>query len=741
MRILATVLVCFLWRASIAAEWCLTNAPNCVANWRASDIVTNGSVVSIPDYNGSAYSLSNGSTASTWPIVQTNSIGGQNTIRFDGTNHFVYNPNFQVSQPFEMVLIYKYRGASDNSAHWIVTSSILNSTPRVKYYTEFVDRALYANAGVSLHYEAGNTPPFQWKVDSVGIDGANSYIYINENLGVSGNAGDNDLDGIYIGCYPNLVASGQFDLAEIAIYSSTNSPASRSNIVAYFMDFYNGGASLPGTNIFYASPSGAGDGSLNNPWNLNSALSSEQMVPGSTLYLRGGTYYGPFYSLIYGTTNDYINVLPYGSERVILAAGTNQTAGAILEISGQGTVFQNIEIMNTSTNRLTEVDYAVGVSVYGPYNKIINCSIHDTGEGIWVGLGAYQTEIYGCWIFNNGGQNFGVDSRGHGHGIYARSMIPTTLISDNIIFNQFGLGIQCYTTSSRQPLNGFTLDGNISFGNGRLSESGDGECNMLVAGGGLVDNLIVQSNFLFSIGYDCGANSKFGSGQNPGDTRQSEGSAIFSGNRFFGSYNYVTCFTNVVFTNNFMAGDATILWLTFTEQSATSTPAWSIYDWNNNIYNLSWSHPFFLSTNSSHANTFATWVSTGFDVNSSFSAYLPTQLEAYTRTNKYNPNRAHLVVINWPTNDNVSVDLSHFLSEGAGYRILNGQNPLAAAVVSGAYSNVVSIPMTNLSVAIASGHIAPPSVAPLFGVFIVEKINPATSTIGTVRANTLILRQ
>jgi len=79
------------------ASWCLTNPATCVANWRMSMIVTNGSMVSVPDYNGSPYALSNGAASSTRPTMLTNSIGTSNVLRFDGTNQYLWNASFAVS--------------------------------------------------------------------------------------------------------------------------------------------------------------------------------------------------------------------------------------------------------------------------------------------------------------------------------------------------------------------------------------------------------------------------------------------------------------------------------------------------------------------------------------------------------------------------------------------------------------------------------------------------------------------
>jgi hypothetical protein len=61
--------------------------------------------------------------------------------------------------------------------------------------------------------------------------------------------------------------------------------------------------------------SSSGNGSINNPWNLRTALNQPASVqPGSTIYLRGGTYTGTFTSSLAGTAAAPIVVRSYPGE-------------------------------------------------------------------------------------------------------------------------------------------------------------------------------------------------------------------------------------------------------------------------------------------------------------------------------------------------------------------------------------------------------------------------------------------
>src|SRR6266851_10415745 len=68
---------------------------------------------------------------------------------------------------------------------------------------------------------------------------------------------------------------------------------------------------------FYVAPNGSpsGNGSITNPWNLQTALNQRlRVVPGATIYLRGGTYTGKFSSNLTGLLTLPITVRSYPGE-------------------------------------------------------------------------------------------------------------------------------------------------------------------------------------------------------------------------------------------------------------------------------------------------------------------------------------------------------------------------------------------------------------------------------------------
>src|SRR3982751_3758669 len=81
------------------------------------------------------------------------------------------------------------------------------------------------------------------------------------------------------------------------------------------------GPNLPTGNVYYVSPnaSSSGDGSIGNPWRLQTALNQPSAVqPGDTIWLRGGTYIGTFNSYLTGTSSAPIIVRGYPGEHAVI---------------------------------------------------------------------------------------------------------------------------------------------------------------------------------------------------------------------------------------------------------------------------------------------------------------------------------------------------------------------------------------------------------------------------------------
>lgn len=245
------------------------------------------------------------------------------------------------------------------------------------------------------------------------------------------------------------------------------------------------------TNVFYVSPQGTpgGDGSIERPWGLATALAQPKVIkPGAIIWLRGGTYQGPFTSLLKGAQASPITVRSYPGEWAILD-GVGSTTSTLL-VKGTSTIYRDFEVMNSGTNRLSK--RATGVYVNGSRTKFINLIVHDTGLGIAFYSGASDSELYGNIIYNGGWDE---SDRGHGPGIYAQNQTGVKRIADNIVFNQFSHGIQIYGSSTAY-LDNIYLEGNAFFRNGTLSREGF-QTNIHIGGGRIAQNPTLIQNYTY----------------------------------------------------------------------------------------------------------------------------------------------------------------------------------------------------------------------------------------------------
>jgi hypothetical protein len=429
---------------------------------------------------------------------------------------------------------------------------------------------------------------------------------------------------------------------------------------------------------FYVAATGssAGDGSLDNPWDLQTALYQPSAVhPGDTIWLRGGTYAGKFISSLTGTPSAPIKVRQYPGERAIIdGACCTSTYTLTFNQYGSYTWFWGLEVTNSNTTRTNPIagsnvpnERALGINVSAVGIKLINMVIHDTGQGIFM-AGNVTSEAYGNLIYYNG---WSAPDRGHGHAIYVQNVLPATkTIKDNIMFAQFGFGLHAYTEDG--TLDKIYAEGNTSFIEGVLA--GYYTYNMLYGGLTVANNPSLISNYTYTP-ISAGGNNLLGY-VGGGCTN-----ATVTGNYFVGNtaLKLVNCATGLSMTSNTFYGDL------------------------------------------------SGFTSSQYPSNTYYSSR-PTATQVFVRPNQYESGRANITVFNWARSAAVSVDLGELLDEGDEFVVRNAQDFFGPPVVSATYSEgSVEIPMEGLAVAQPIGHPSPPSVAPDFGAFVVELLRPARS--------------
>ncbi len=469
----------------------------------------------------------------------------------------------------------------------------------------------------------------------------------------------------------------------------------------------------------FVGPGGSpsGDGSIDHPWDLQTALNQPASVhPGDVIWVLGGTYFamlapnGAFSSNLNGTGTYPIVVRNYHRQRATIEA---KGASMGLFVYGSYSWFWGLEVVDSTTERQSQIPGSGGgtnsPSVFaasGTGNRFINMIIHDTADGFFAGSASVNTEFNGNLIYNIGWNG---PDRGHGHGFYVQNQSPSyKWIIDNIIFQGFGEGIQCYGSPSASIQN-FLFDGNTIFNAGLLT--GTDDYNMLLAGGGGgPQNITFTNNYTYH-------EPARGNGQSslPWGFDTAASNLFASGNYWIGGNPAldINAWSGATFTNEVVYGPTQ-----YTLTAGGLHP--STYNWDNNFY---FSQSTVFAQLNSQNQTFATWRSaTGLDANSTLTQGPPTGIWIFTRPNQYEPGRGNITIYNWDLASSVSVDVSNILTVGSPFSVLNAQDIFGSPVVAGTYAGgTISIPMMGLPVSPAIGNVSyqPGPIGPNFGVFVV----------------------
>jgi len=234
-----------------------------------------------------------------------------------------------------------------------------------------------------------------------------------------------------------------------------------------------------------------GNGSLSNPWDLQTALNQKTSVVngGDIIWIHEGIYHGRFISNLQSTiTNKFVTVASYKNDKVILNGNVASKNASVLEVRGKQVIFKNLEItfLGEFSRRQSDANFQKvdGVNhLSGANCKFINLIIHNNpGSGFGSWKSTADSEINGCIIFNNG---YYSNKRGSGVGIYVQnSSDKFRLIKKNIIFNNYYKGIEVWSdnrNAKEQFVKNVKLENNVIF-------------NSALVTGKPKDNLIIATN-------------------------------------------------------------------------------------------------------------------------------------------------------------------------------------------------------------------------------------------------------
>jgi hypothetical protein len=426
---------------------------------------------------------------------------------------------------------------------------------------------------------------------------------------------------------------------------------------------------IEGGREFYVSPEGKAqnDGSKTAPWDLRSTLEGKHALKGGdVVWVTAGTYKGCFTATLTGAEGKPIVIRSVPGQTAILD-GTLGGSKYVLEISDKTSwcVFWGLEVMVSDPSDIDEKRPS-GYWFNGSNSKMINCRVHDASCcGFW--SPAVNSEIYGCLIYNIGGQRKG-RGQGNGHNMYTQNREGTKRERDNIIFNGFRNGIDVYTTNG--TIDGYDIIGNTVFGASACANEGDKKMDIVVGGKKPASRILVKENLAWANGM---------------------GRSICLGYDTNGH-------KDVKIVDNYVAGRL------------------DIGDWAK--IEMTGNKVFGRVTGIDPAQ---------FPDNAFGPA--PKETVVFVRPNEYEPGRANITIYNWAGADAVAVDISKAVPVGAQFEIRNAQNWNKGPVAKGVHDGKpVSLPMTGMDPVQpigAEGYITREEMTgKAFNVFVVESKTP-----------------
>ena len=251
-----------------------------------------------------------------------------------------------------------------------------------------------------------------------------------------------------------------------------------------------------------------GTGSSSHPWDLQTALISEAIKPGDTLWIHEGIYHGRFTSRIEGNAKRKIVVKPYQDQKVVLNGNVKSDKPDVLRVYGGNVVFENLEVTCLGDFSRNEADASFQringlIHLAGQDCEFINLRIHNNpglGVGSWKATGGSIFD--GCIVFNNG--YIAKNGKGTAEGFYVQNNSNKTRVIKNCtVFNNYYKGIEVWSANKRadkEYVKNITLLNNVVFNNGLPAKKAYD--NIIVAtndsnGINVASNIKVHKNILY----------------------------------------------------------------------------------------------------------------------------------------------------------------------------------------------------------------------------------------------------
>lgn len=474
-----------------------------------------------------------------------------------------------------------------------------------------------------------------------------------------------------------------------------------------------------------ASPTGTpdGDGSLDSPWDLTTALEDKTATvnPGDTIYLRGGTHTVPAgidVNLV-GEEGNPVIIKPYPGESATIDGNRDGEAVKLINIvrfgDGEYVRLQGCRVTNSSIEGRTiaeggsnpDTARGIGIDVLVPGIEIVNCVLDNCG-GAGLAPRSLGTAFlaYGNVIFDNG-WNSTADGV-HGHGIYTQSA-DVKNFTRNIIGQNFVYGVQAYGTAG--TLDHFRFTRNVFFGS-----------RSLIGGKLALTDCQFSQNIALAdvvLGYTTSAGVD---------------DVTFTNNRIASRVAAIKLESLTASGNIFYARGTNYVW------SFAPTAGFDLATYGfsgNTYYRLNAARAAFgtqtLWVNEGVATyNYTTWPAVPQDADSTLNTREVNAADDYTQldVNEYDDSRATLTIFNWGSADSVAVDLSEYAEVGDVIRVRNVQDYFGDVRIVQYTGNPVTIDMRAASHSVSTpiGYTGPLTTTsfPTYGVFVLEILSAAS---------------
>ncbi len=456
----------------------------------------------------------------------------------------------------------------------------------------------------------------------------------------------------------------------------------------------SGGPVVPAAEVrpgdVIVAPGASGAGTLQSPAGLQATLTNRALPPGTTVWLRGGTYTGDFDYEADGTPEQPITIRPYPDEHAVIDGRRSTGGGETMEISGDWSVWIDLEFTNSSPGRVLGTPGSFGrpglLSIKGRGTAIINNEIHDGGTCVGWWKTATESLMHGNLIYNCGW--LGPD-RPHGHSVYIQSNNDgAKSFEGNLVSTSYGRSVQIYGSD---PVY------NVAFSNNTFAggNSVGGDPKSPVYLGGSVQNLSFTDNHVYTVAKEpvsiVGQRAPMVFERNYlMTTKEALGGIWFrDGSGIAGRFNHIAA-------PNYLA---------------RQEPGARLTGWDTNTY---YGSELFYP-----GRTLAGWQNvTGADQNSVVVTGSPTHVAV--TPNQYDDDRGIVTIWNGEERTSVAVNVSSILEVGDRYEIYDGQNLGGAPIMTGTYTGgALTFPMTGRSVGAPIGGTAPEAWTIHFGAFLI----------------------